>query len=267
MEKITKTAEFIKSRIDIVPEIALILGSGLGSIADLIEESKIIEYKDIPDFPVSLVEGHKNRFVIGKLSGRNVIAMQGRFHYYEGYSMQDIAMPVRVFKKLGVKSLIVTNAAGGLNPNYEVGNLMVINDHINFMGDNPLMGKNLEEFGPRFPAMTGAYNKVDFIRECAKDVNVPVVTGCYIGLTGPCYETPAEQRMYRMFADAVGMSTVPEVITAKHCGYENILGISLITNVHTGTAHLVPNHEEVVEAADKAKPYFQRLVMKLIEKI
>ncbi|MFA5479690.1 MAG: purine-nucleoside phosphorylase [Candidatus Muiribacteriota bacterium] len=261
------TVEHIKEKIQIMPEIALILGSGLGDLADLIENKEVMEYKDIPGFLVSDVEGHKNRLVFGTLSGKKVVAMQGRFHYYEGYSMQDIALPVRVFKMLGVKTLIVTNAAGGLNPNFKVGDLMVITDHINMMGNNPLMGKNLDEIGPRFPAMTGAYNKIDFIRQIAENESVPVVSGVYLALSGPCYETPAEQRMYRVFADAVGMSTVPEVITAKHCGIENILGISLITNVHTGTAHFIPNHEEVVEAAQQAKPKFSKLIMGILAKV
>ncbi|PLX17776.1 MAG: purine-nucleoside phosphorylase [Candidatus Muiribacterium halophilum] len=265
MENIKKTAEFLKKRLKEEPEIALILGSGLGSIAELIEDKTIIDYDQIPGFPVSKVEGHKNRFVAGRLSGKKVIAMQGRFHFYEGYSMQQIAMPLRVFKILGVESLLVTNAAGGLNPNFEVGDLMIIRDHINGMGTNPLIGPNLDEIGTRFPPMTGAYNCQELIKECAEKTSVPVVSGTYIALTGPCYETPAEQRMYRMFADAVGMSTVPEVITAVHAGYKNIAGISLITNVHTGTAHFIPNHEEVVEAATKAKPKFQKLVMSVIE--
>jgi len=267
MENIRKTAEFIEERLDEKPEIALILGSGLGSIAELIENKTIIDYDQIPGFPVSKVEGHKNRFVAGRLSGRKVIAMQGRFHFYEGYSMHQIAMPIRVFKLLGVESLIVTNAAGGLNPNFEVGDLMVIRDHINGMGTNPLIGPNYDDIGTRFPPMTGAYNCQKLIKKCAEKTGVPVVSGTYIALTGPCYETPAEQRMYRMFADAVGMSTVPEVISAVHAGYKNIAGISLITNVHTGTAHFIPNHDEVVEAANLAKPKFQKLVMSVIKNI
>ncbi|MGM0608087.1 MAG: purine-nucleoside phosphorylase [Candidatus Muiribacteriota bacterium] len=262
---IEKTVEFIKKHITIKPDYALILGSGLGDMAEKIQNPQILEYKDIENFPVSKVEGHKNRFVAGELFGKKVIAMQGRFHYYEGYSMKEIAMPVRIFKKLGVNNLIVTNAAGGLNPSFKVGDLMIINDHINMMGDNPLMGPNDDKTGPRFPAMTNSYNKVDFIKNTAENNNVPYVSGAYIGLTGPCYETPAEQRMYRMFGDAVGMSTVPEVIAAKHCGIENIFGVSLITNVHTGTALFVPNHEEVVAAAAAAKPKFAKLIQSILK--
>ncbi|MFW5782592.1 MAG: purine-nucleoside phosphorylase, partial [Candidatus Muiribacteriaceae bacterium] len=213
IEKLNNIKGQIEAGLKKKPDTVLILGSGLGSLAEQIKDAVVIPYKDIDGFPVSDVAGHKNQLVAGEFAGRQVIAMQGRFHYYEGYSMQDIAMPIRVFSMLGAENMVVTNAAGGLNPNFTVGDLMIIRDHINMMGDNPLMGRNPDEIGPRFPAMTGAYNRTELIRACAAEANVPVVSGTYLALSGPCYETPAEQRMYRMFADAVGMSTVPEVIT------------------------------------------------------
>src|SRR6056297_1927461 len=215
IHEIKGAADYIQSKIEIKPEIALILGSGLGVLAEEIKESKVIKYEDIPDFPVSTVEGHAGQFVAGKLEGKKVMAMQGRFHYYEGYNMQQIALPIRVMYELGIENLIVTNAAGGINMNFDPGNFMIIQDHINLMGDNQLKGDNIDEFGPRFPDMSEIYNEE--LRELAEKVAVKnkinTVKGVYVGLEGPSYETPAEIRYLRgIGADAVGMSTVPETI-------------------------------------------------------
>lgn len=247
-------------------EFGLILGSGLGDLAEEIEDAIILEYADILHFPVSTVPGHAGRLIYGTLSGKKVLAMQGRFHYYEGNSMQTVTYPVRVMKALGAHSLIVTNAAGGVNVNFQPGNLMLINDHINFMGNHPLIGPNEDELGPRFPDMSHAYDQAycEKTKEAAVLLNMNLQEGVYMALTGPTYETPAEIRMARaMGADAVGMSTVPEVIVANHAGLR-VLGISCITNLAAGMqANL--NHEEVVETTNRVKEQFQALVKKTLE--
>lgn len=247
-------------------EFGLILGSGLGDLAEEIEDAIILEYADILHFPVSTVPGHAGRLIYGTLSGKKVLAMQGRFHYYEGNSMQTVTYPVRVMKALGAHSLIVTNAAGGVNVNFQPGNLMLINDHINFMGNHPLIGPNEDELGPRFPDMSHAYDEAycEKTKEAAVLLNMNLQEGVYMALTGPTYETPAEIRMARaMGADAVGMSTVPEVIVANHAGLR-VLGISCITNLAAGMqANL--NHEEVVETTNRVKEQFQALVKKTLE--
>jgi len=215
----------------------------------------IIDYKDIPNFPVSTVEGHAGQLVIGKLMGKQVVAMKGRFHYYEGYSMEEVTFPVRVMKSIGVELILVTNACGGLNPELYPGALMVINDHINMTGANPLIGPNYSELGPRFPDMSVAYDReyVKIAKESATSLNMDIKEGTYMMFTGPTYETPAEIKMARIIgADAVGMSTVPEVIAARHCGLR-VLGISCITNMAAGILDQPLNHEEVIETSARVK--------------
>jgi purine-nucleoside phosphorylase len=254
LNKIEKTYKFLNERISFKPEIGLILGSGLGVLADEIENSVKIPYREIPYFPVSTVEGHAGQFVAGTLNGKKVIAMQGRFHYYEGYSMQEVTFPVRVMKRLGVKILLVTNAAGGVNGKFKPGDLMVIKDHINFSFDNPLIGKNYEELGPRFP-------------DTSRKNNIDLKEGVYVFNTGPTYETPAEIRLARFIGgDAVGMSTVPEVIVAAHSNID-VIGLSCITNMAAGILDQPLSHEEVVETAAKVKKVFITLVKNTISEI
>lgn len=266
---ILESAEYIKSKITVQPTIGLILGSGLGVLADEIEDKVEISYNDIPNFPVSTVEGHKGQLVIGKLQGKNVVAMQGRFHYYEGYTMQNTTFPVRVMKALGVETIFVTNAAGGANKDFKPGDLMIITDHINLGGNNPLIGPNDAQLGVRFPDMSTAYTPqyIELARECAKELNINTQEGVYAFFTGPTYETPAEVKMARILgADAVGMSTVPEVIVARHSGL-NVVGISCITNMAAGILDQPLNHEEVIETTQRVKEQFLSLVKKIVEKI
>lgn len=266
MKEIQEAAKFIKEKITTPPKIGLILGSGLGVLAEEIENAVKIPYEAIPQFPVSTVEGHAGQLVIGTLEGKEVVAMQGRFHYYEGYSLHKVTFPVRVMKEIGVNTLIVTNAAGGVNENYSPGNLMIIRDHINNTGTNPLIGPNDEELGVRFPDMSQAYSPQ--LRQLAKEVanrlNIKVHEGIYVGNTGPTYETPAEIRMFRYLGgDAVGMSTVPEVIVARHAELE-VLGISCISNMAAGILDTPLSHEEVIETTEKVKEQFSRLVKEII---
>ena len=265
--KIKQAAEYILSKITEKPTVAVVLGSGLGDFADTLENAVVIKYTDIPHFPASTVKGHAGRLVIGKKSGKVVVAMQGRFHFYEGHNMQTVTFAMRVMHAIGADDVIVTNAAGGLNPKYKVGSLMLMTDHINFMGTNPLIGPNDEELGVRFPAIQGIYNKglIEEAEKVGKEIGAPIEKGVYIAVTGPSYETGAELRAFRILgADAVGMSTVPEVIVAAHCGVKRVLGISLITNIATGETETKATHAEVVEAADKAKVYFIKLVETMI---
>lgn len=267
LNKVKPSAEFILERSKYKPTIGLILGSGLGDLADLIENPEFYPYETIPNFPVSTVEGHKGRLVIGTLQDKTVVAMQGRFHYYEGYSMEDVTFPVRVMKLLGVETLIVTNAAGSVNENFKPGDLMIINDHINLSGNNPLIGKNLDEFGVRFPDMSNAYNKelINKVKNVAEENNIEVKEGVYTLMTGPSYETPAEIRMIRTLGgDAVGMSTVPEVIVANHSSIK-VIGISCLTNMAAGILKQPLNHEEVIETSNLAKTKFMNLVNSLIK--
>ena len=266
---IKTTSEYILSKSKYKPEIGLILGSGLGSLGDLIEEPEFYPYEELPNFPVSTVEGHIGRLVIGKLEGKVVVAMQGRFHYYEGYSMQEVTFPVRVMKLIGVTKLIVTNAAGAVNTEFKPGDLMIINDQINFSGANPLIGKNLNDFGPRFPDMSTAYKPYlrEIAKNTAKDLGIEVKDGVYTMFSGPTYETPAEIRMVRVLGgDAVGMSTVPEVIIANHSDID-VLGISCITNMAAGILKQPLNHEEVVETSNKVKNSFMKLTREIIKKL
>ncbi|MGL5125308.1 MAG: purine-nucleoside phosphorylase [Fusobacteriaceae bacterium] len=269
LEKLKEATQYIKSKTDYQPEIGMILGSGLGSIADTIEEAVVIPYHEIPHFPQSNVSGHAGNLVIGKLEGKVVFALQGRVHYYEGHSMLYITFPVRVMAMLGIKKMIVTNAAGGANETYIPGTLMVIKDHINLMGNSPLIGKNFSEFGTRFPDMTYAYSKK--FREMAlrlgKSLTTDIREGVYAGFTGPTYETPAEVKFARIIgADAVGMSTVPEVIVANHAGIET-LGISCITNMAAGILDQKLDHSEVMDIANKVHNDFVNLVRNCIKEM
>jgi purine-nucleoside phosphorylase len=269
LQKIEEARQFIEEETPFLPEIGLILGSGLGVLADSIENVTVIHYQEIPHFPVSTVEGHAGELVIGELQGKRVVLMKGRFHMYEGYAAETVAFPVRVMKALGVKTLLVTNAAGGINTSYGPGDLMLIKDHINFMFQNPLIGPNEAELGVRFPDMSEAYSQRlrAVAREVAAEADLALQEGVYVGLRGPSYETPAEIRMLRTLgADAVGMSTVPEVIAARHAGLE-VLGISCISNMAAGILPQPLSHEEVMETTDKVKDQFLRLVTGIIPKL
>jgi len=262
IKRFEETKKYIENAITIKPEMGIILGSGLGFLVEEIQNPIFLPYNDIPHFPVTTVEGHKGQLVIGKLEGKNVVAMQGRFHYYEGYSMENVVYPVRIMGQMGIENLIITNAAGGVNVNFHPGDLMLIEDHINLMGTNPLIGPNIGQFGERFPDMSEAYNLElrKLARSTAKDLKICLHEGVYAGVTGPNYETPAEIRYLRTIgADAVGMSTVPEVIAANHMGIR-VLGISCITNMAAGVLPEKLNHDEVVETANKAKGTFIKLV-------
>jgi len=267
--KMKEAADYIVEKLKVKPEIGLILGSGLGGIADQIEDAEHYSYGDIPHFPVSTVEGHAGKLVIGTLEGKKVVAMQGRFHYYEGYKMEEVTFPVRVMKLLGVEKLIVTNAAGAVNKSFNPGDLMLISDHLNLIGDNPLIGKNLNEFGTRFPDMSNAYDKNlrEKVREIAKSLNISLQEGVYAAMSGPTYETPAEVRMVHILGgDAVGMSTVPEVIIAIHSGIK-VVGISCMTNMASGILDQPLNHEEVVETSRRVRETFINLMRNVIKEI
>ena len=251
------------------PEIAITLGSGLGDLAERLDAPLTIPYKEIPHFPVSTVSGHKGQFVCGKLGGKEVLCMQGRFHYYEGYDLKQVTMPVRVMKLLSIDSLLVTNAAGGINTGFHAGTLMLIEDHLNLTGENPLIGENLDAFGDRFFDMTVAYDKEyrTLAKATAEELNIPLATGVYAWLTGPNFETPAEIRYLRTIgADAVGMSTVPEVLVARHSGIR-VLGISCITNLAAGMTDNTLSHEEVKETADRVQNEFIRLVTGIVSRM
>ena len=267
ISRINAAAEHIRSKLTQMPSIGLILGSGLGDFADTLENRIVIPFSEIPDFPQPTVEGHVGAFVIGSCQGKTVIALQGRLHYYEGHSQQVITIPVRVMSLLGVKQLILTNACGGVNLNFFPGDLMLISDHINFSGNNPLIGENLAQFGPRFPDVSDVYCKRlrAKIIEKAEQNNIALRQGVYMMFSGPCYETPAEIRMARTLgADAVGMSTVPEAITAAHCGIE-VIGISCITNMAAGVLPQKLNHQEVIETAARVHDKFHRLLNVILE--
>jgi len=268
-EKRKEAANFIKNKINDTPNIGIILGSGLGDYSEEIEESISISYSEIPHFPTSTVEGHSGELVIGKKYGKNIVGMNGRVHFYEGYSMKELAFPVWVMKELGVEKLIITNAAGGLNTTFKPGDLMVINDHLNFMGTNPLIGQNDDELGPRFPAMTDAHPEelVNLANNAAEEIGEHVMNGTYLAITGPVYETTAMSKFQKLIgADAVGMSTVPELIAATHAGMKN-LAISCITDIVKDNPEDSLSHEEVIEVAAKTKPRFINLMDKIIEKI
>jgi purine-nucleoside phosphorylase len=265
---IRSAAAFIRSRIgDLKLEIGMILGSGMGLLGEEVEQPVHIPYSEIPGFPVSTVEGHAGRFVIGRLSGRNVLVMQGRFHYYEGYPIRALAMPVWVMKMLGISKLIVTNAAGGVNAAFQEGDLMLITDHINMLYNNPLIGPNIPELGPRFPDTSRAYSErlMAVARQVGSQQGISLQAGVYLCNTGPSYETPAEVRMARSLgADAVGMSTVPEVHAAAMCGME-VLGISFISNLAAGISQKALSHAEVVETMETIKDKFINLVRGIVQ--
>ncbi len=261
-DKITAAAEYLLEKVALRPEIALVLGSGLGDYADTLENSVKIPYRDIPNFPQPTVEGHAGAFVFGKKQGKPVVVAQGRVHYYEGLPMQEITLPIRVLAAMGVKTLVLTNAAGGVNLSYEPGTLMLIADHINFSGANPLIGPNLEKFGPRFPDVSDLYTAElrEKIKTRAAQANIPLAEGVYLMCSGPNYETPAEIRAFRVLgADAVGMSTVPEALVAGHSGMQ-VVGVSCITNMAAGVLPVKLNHAEVVETAAKVHDQFHNLV-------
>jgi purine-nucleoside phosphorylase len=265
LKKIKDTANYIGSRTSYTPKIGLILGSGLGELADNIESAEHYEYGDIPHFAVSTVKGHSGKLVIGKLEGKDVIAMQGRIHYYEGYSMKEVTFPVRVMKALGVDILVVTNACGGLNEKLYVGALMIIKDHINMMPENPLRGHNFESLGPRFPDMLEAYDKelIQQAKEVAEDIGMDIFSGVHCAVTGPTFETHAEMHMLKVIgADTVGMSTIPEAIVARHAGMK-VLGISAVTDM-SGMEEV--SHAAVIAAANEIKPRFIKLVRGFIKK-
>jgi len=269
INEIKTASEFIASKIPETPEVAIVLGSGLADVCEQISDKIEIPYKDIPNFPVSTAPGHKGRFIFGNLAGKPVIAMCGRFHYYEGYSMQETAMPIWVLRQLGVKTVIITNAAGGINSEFEVGDLMLITDHIKLCAESPLCGANKEEFGVRFNDMTYAYTPQ--LRELAKaeayGLGIALKEGVYGYMSGPSYETPAEIRMLRIVgADAVGMSTAPEVIAASHAGM-SVLGISCISNFAAGISDEPLTHDEVMEAGAAAVGGFNALLPRVIEKL
>lgn len=269
LKEIKDNAEIISKKIDYTPEIGLILGSGLGVMAEEIQNPVYIDYGELNNFPVSTVEGHAGRFVIGELKGKKVMAMQGRTHYYEGYSMQELVMPVRIMKEVGIEKLILTNAAGGVNEEFSAGEFMIISDHLNLMGDNPLIGENFEELGPRFPDMSEAYDKelIEVAEDVAKENGILTRKGVYAAMSGPSYETPAEIKYLRTIgADAVGMSTVPEVIAANHMGL-SIVGVSCITNMAAGVLAQPLDHSEVVEIAEKVRPDFIKLMSGIIKNI
>lgn len=269
LETIRTIAAFIKEKVGKTPEYGIILGTGLGDLVNHIEITAEIDYKDIPGFPVSTVEGHSGRLIFGNLGGKYVMAMQGRFHYYEGYDMKQVTLPVRVMKQLGVETLFVSNAAGGMNKEFRVGDVMIITDHINLFPENPLRGRNYEELGPRFPAMTEAYNH-DLIALADKVVaesDIRLMHGVYVGTPGPTFETPAEYEYFRIIGgDAVGMSTVPEVIVANHGGMK-VFGVSVITDLGGKDITDVPTHEEVQKAAMKAQPVMCSLIEEMLRRL
>lgn len=270
LERIQETASFIKQKVGgEMPKAAIILGSGLGNLVNEIDIKVAIPYSEIPNFPISTVEGHKGQLIFGNLGDKYVMAMQGRFHYYEGYSMKEATFPVRVMKAIGVKVLCVSNAAGGMNSNFRVGDVMLITDHINLFPDHPLRGKNYNELGPRFPAMNEAYSHriLDLARNIAKENDIRLMEGVYVGTQGPTFETPSEYRyFYRIGGDAVGMSTVPEVIVARH-GDMEVFGLSVITDLGGEGIFVDVSHEEVQQAASKAEPIMSFLVKEIINKL
>lgn len=264
--KLTEAKQYIKERLTSNINIGLVLGSGLGELAEQIQNPLVLPYKDIPHFPVSTVPGHEGQLVIGTVQDKEVVAMQGRFHYYEGYSMDEVVLPIRVMSLLGIDSLIVTNAAGGINDRFSNGDLMIIEDHLNFFGTNPLIGPNDETLGPRFPDMTEAYDRkfIQLTKDAATKLNIPIQQGVYAGVTGPVYETPSEVKMLQVLgADAVGMSTVPEVIAARHMGLR-VLGITCISNLASGINTTELSHEEVIKTTNHVKASFIRLVKQVI---
>ena len=266
LEEIKSTARFIQTKCDLQPEVGIILGTGLGGLAKEIDVKCALPYEEIPNFPVSTVEGHSGQLIIGTLGGKAVVAMQGRFHYYEGYDMNQCVFPVRVMKFLGIKRLFVSNASGGVNPDYEIGDIMVLNDHINLFPSNPLLGPNIDELGPRFPDMSEAYDKslIELAFQVADENGYSLRQGVYAGVSGPCLETPAEYYYIRTIgSDAVGMSTVPEVIAARHIGIP-CFAMSVITDLGVKGKIVEVTHEEVQQVASAAEPVLTHVIREMI---
>ncbi|MGL5959368.1 MAG: purine-nucleoside phosphorylase [Bacteroidales bacterium] len=268
LQKIKESATYIKSKVSIIPEVGIILGTGLGGLVESIENPQTLNYKDIPNFPLSTVEGHSGRLIFGTLGGKSIVAMQGRFHFYEGYDMLQVTFPVRVMKFLDIKALFVSNASGGMNKNFAVGDLMIINDHINCL-PNPLVGKNIEELGPRFPDMSEPYNKklIALCQSVAQDLDIKIHQGCYVGTTGPTFETPKEYGYFqRIGGDAVGMSTVPEVIVARHMSIP-VFAMSIITDLGGDDIAMSVSHEEVQKEGKKAEKKMTKLMTGMLQNI
>lgn len=269
LEAIKQTTDYLKNKIGEIPNTAIILGTGLGELAGEIENKTEIPYTEIPNFPVSTVEGHSGKLIIGTLGNKKVLAMQGRFHYYEGYDMKQVTFPVRVFRALGIEYLFVSNAAGGMNPSFDIGDIMLIEDHINMFPEHPLHGKNHSELGTRFPDMSEAYNKELRLlaMKIAKEKNIKLQHGIYVGVQGPTFETPAEYNFFRIIGgDAVGMSTVPEVIVANHAKMK-VLAFSIITDLGVIGKIVEVTHEEVQEAAKIAQPKMAEIMRAIVQKI
>ena len=269
LEKILETVDFIKSKTNgFEPEVGIVLGSGLGGLVNVIDTQYSIPYAEIPNFPVSTVAGHQGKLILGTLSGRRVVAMQGRFHYYEGYSTKEVTFPIRVLKYLGIKLLVLSNASGGINPDFRVSDIMIITDHINLL-PNPLIGKNDDRIGTRFPEMSEAYNKkaIALADKIAAELNIKVQHGVYVGDTGPTYETPAEYNYYRVIGgDCVGMSTVPEVIIARHCGLP-VFAMSIITDLGGKDIAVQVTHEDVINAANVAEPKMTAILKEMLKRL
>ncbi len=269
LQKIQETADFLKSKIKTNPKTGIILGTGLGNLVTQITDTTEIPYETIPNFPVSTVEGHSGKLIVGLLGGVEVVAMQGRFHYYEGYDMKAVTFPVRVMKAIGIENLLVSNASGGVHPDFEIGDLMIITDHLNLFPEHPLRGKNFAELGPRFPDMSNAYSKelIAKAKKIAAENNIKVVEGVYVGTTGPTFETPAEYKYFRTIGgDAVGMSTVPEVIVANHAGMK-VFGMSIITDLGVPGKIVEVTHEEVQEIGNKVQPLMTLIMKELVKEL
>lgn len=269
LETIKQTSDYLKNKIGEIPSTAIILGTGLGELANEIDNKTEIPYSEIPNFPISTVEGHSGKLIIGTLGGKRILAMQGRFHFYEGYSMKEVTFPVRVFQALGVKYLFVSNAAGGMNPSFDIGDIMLIEDHINMFPEHPLRGKNYDELGTRFPDMSEAYDKKlrMMAMQIANEKNIKLQHGVYVGVQGPTFETPAEYQFFRVIGgDAVGMSTVPEVIVANHAKMK-VLAFSIITDLGVPGKIVEVSHEEVQEAAKIAQPKMAEIMRTIVQKI
>jgi len=269
LEAIRQTSNYLKSKIEEIPNTAIILGTGLGELVHEIDNKQIIPYTEIPNFPISTVEGHSGNLIIGTLGGKKILAMQGRFHYYEGYSMQQVTFPIRIFQALGIHYLFVSNAAGGMNPSFDIGDIMLIEDHINLFPEHPLRGKNYDELGTRFPDMSEAYDKRlrQMAMEIAKGKNIKLQHGVYVGVQGPTFETPAEYHYFRTIGgDAVGMSTVPEVIVANHAKMK-VLAFSIITDLGVIGKIVEVSHEDVQKAAKIAQPKMAFIMREIIQRI
>ena len=269
LEMLKETVRYINEKVDFKPEIGIVLGTGLGGLVDVIETVATVKYEDIPNFPVSTVKGHAGQLMFGYIGGKKVVAMQGRFHFYEGYKIEDLAIPIRTMKLLGVDTVLLSNAAGGMNPNFKVGDVMIITDHINMMSTNPLIGKNDDDFGPRFPDMSAVYDKelINKAETIAKSQGLAVQKGVYMAVTGPTFETPAEYKfMHILGADAVGMSTVPEAIVARHANMK-CFAISIITDLGVEGIVEEVSHEEVLKVANAAESKMTGIIKQLLEEM